>query len=212
MTTDMVKRRVLVIDDDQFVLRLLESTLTAGGFDICVTSAVPDFVEAMDSFDPHVVIVDLDLGAGPTGVAVLALVGRQAPWVGRVVMTTHRSFHLVDDADVDLSDVPYIVKGDLESAEQLVNAVEASLRGEAFTVNDSASAIHLTKGQAQVLRMIANGWSNERIAQERGISIRTVEQTLRRTYQALGLGAVEGENQRIAATRMFLRAEVTTDD
>lgn len=207
-----MERRIVIVDDDKFVLQLLAATLTAIDFDVTALNGAAEFASTLETFDPHVVMVDLDLGTGPSGLDLLEYVKRQAPWIGRVLLSTHRSPRLVDSSDIDLSDVAYVVKGDVSSPEQLLSAIEASLRGERFTLNESDQVVHLTTSQADVLRLVAAGYSNDRIAQERNIATRSVEQTLRRTFRALGVGEAPGENPRVLAARMLTRAQVVVDE
>ena len=86
-----------------------------------------EFGEELVAFDPHVVMVDLDLGPGPSGMQLLALVEADSPWVAKIVVTSHRSTRLVDGNAPAVPDVTYIVKADITSADQIVAAVNASL-------------------------------------------------------------------------------------
>ncbi len=57
---------------------------------------VSDALEAVSSFDPHVVVTDLDLGpvGTPSGADLLARVAEQRPWVGAIVLSIHRDVRL----------------------------------------------------------------------------------------------------------------------
>jgi DNA-binding NarL/FixJ family response regulator len=60
---------------------------------------------------------------------------------------------------------------------------------------DSVSAHHLTPRQAEVLRLLARGWTDAQIADELFLSRRTVHAHLREIFRKLGVGS------RSAATR-----------
>ena len=60
---------------------------------------------------------------------------------------------------------------------------------------DSASAHHLTPRQAEVLRLLARGWTDAQIADELFLSRRTVHAHLREIFRKLGV------SHRSAATR-----------
>ena len=205
-------RRILVIDDDNFIRGLLEASLRASDFEVRGVATQAAFGEELVAFDPHVVMVDLDLGPGPSGMQLLALVEADSPWVAKIVVTSHRSTRLVDGNAPAVPDVTYIVKADITSADQIVAAVNASLEGEATVINDAGDAVRLTKGQADVLRMIASGMSNESIAQARGSSDRAVSKLIARTYEALGVAGAEGENARILAIKMLEASRVIVDE
>lgn len=83
--------RVVAIDDDQFVRSMLSSMLVHHGFEVHTAATVGEFIQAVREVDPHVVIADLDLGKPPTGLQLLRMVNNEAPWVGKVLLTTHHS-------------------------------------------------------------------------------------------------------------------------
>lgn len=207
----MQRIRVLHIDDDAFALGVTQTTLVAFGYEASAAVNAEDFIAALDSFDPHVVLVDLDLGTGPNGVQLLRIVQRDAPWVGRVIISAHRSLELVESDTSDVTGIPYIVKSDLASSDQIRQAIEAALVGETFIVNDYAGAVHITRAQAEVLRMIAAGMSNEAIAAERGSSLRGVERIISRTFAVLGVNSDALKNPRVAAATMLANAKVIVD-
>ena len=207
-----MKIRVLHVDDDAFTREVTHTALTSFGFEAQAVSSAAEFIAALEEFDPHVVLVDLDLGAGPNGVQLLQLVERDAPWVGKVIVSSHRSPSLVDPAGGKLTDVSYIVKSDLASSDQLREAIDATLAGETFIVNDDGDAARLTSAQAEVLRMLAAGMSNEAIATERGCSLRGVERIISRTIATLGVNSDEHQNPRVAAISMLTKAQVTVND
>lgn len=62
----------------------------------------------------------------------------------------------------------------------------------------------LTDREAEVLSYLADGWSNEEIADRLGIGVRTVRFHLDRIYRKLGVGR-RTEAVREAVTRGFLR-------
>jgi DNA-binding NarL/FixJ family response regulator len=67
-----------------------------------------------------------------------------------------------------------------------------------------AVASDLTDREAEVLSYLADGWSNEEIADRLGIGVRTVRFHLDRVYRKLGVGR-RTEAVREAVTRGYLR-------
>ncbi len=212
MPAPLAKQRVLVIDDDPFAASLVGALVTQLGFDSLAVRSAEAFSDALEEFDPHVVIVDLQLGPGPSGLALLKHVQREAPWIGKIMLTSHRAPRLAtDESPNGIEGLVYIVKSDLDSPDKLAGAIQACLVGEAFRI-DSGDAVMLTRGQADVLRMIAAGMSNDAIAQARGSSSKAVEQLIRRTFAALGIKADGVTNARVLAASMVSEAKVTTTD
>lgn len=78
--------RILVVDDDQIVRKLLELTLEAGGFQVRLAANGNEAVEALhgDRFD--LVVTDIEMGE-PDGFAVLRTAKNLNPLTGRIVIS-----------------------------------------------------------------------------------------------------------------------------
>ena len=64
----------------------------------------------------------------------------------------------------------------------------------------------LTRHQLEILAMIARGWSNERIAEETGGTVRAVERSISRLFGRLDVTNDPTVNPRVAAAAMYLAA------
>lgn len=62
--------RVLVIDDDQWLVDVYASTLSAAGYTVERAGNVFDAIEAIDRYKPNVIILDLFM-PGPNGIVLL---------------------------------------------------------------------------------------------------------------------------------------------
>jgi DNA-binding NarL/FixJ family response regulator len=204
--------RVLLVEDEYFSRTIVSEMLTASGLNIFPVGSVADAIESMETFDPHVVVTDLDLGPGPDGGDLLAKVMEERPWTGMVVLTAHASPEL---AIKDPSRIPenagYVVKSELHSIHKLISAIEESIvmpGNFEGTSNSSEDKIIITSSQAEILRLIADGLSNASIAEARGISIRSTEALIQRTFVALGLNANPHINPRVMAAKMWQQGKV----
>ena len=65
-----LQRRILIVEDDTFIGSLIAGALRSEGFDSLLASSSVDAKQALKKFDPDVVIVDIDLGDGPSGFSV----------------------------------------------------------------------------------------------------------------------------------------------
>ena len=96
---------VLLVEDDNLVRAALAAGLAHHGFEV---TAVGDARAAMASFaqsPPDVAILDLHLGAGPTGIDLAAGMRQRQPSVGLVLLTwlrRRRGRHHGDDLDPHL--------------------------------------------------------------------------------------------------------------
>jgi DNA-binding NarL/FixJ family response regulator len=157
----------------------------------------------------------LNFGTTETGAELLQTVADEFPWVGLVVLTSHRSPELaVSNPGKIPSTAIYLVKSQLARIEDLADAVHRSISGEArdsdrfrsSRADDDVPTV--TAAQAEVLRMLAEGASTRALAEARGTSVRAVETMLNRLFLALGLDTGENANPRVAAVTLWQRGGI----
>jgi len=210
-------QRVLIVEDDPLVRGLLDSGLELSGFETTSVTTVAEALATLEEFDPHVVLTDLHLGTGPSGADLLWRVYRQTPWVSRVVLSSHQSADLV--GSLGSSELPpdtgYIVKSALGDLQDLSRLLHESLSHvpivKAPEGNDDELPI-LSSAQAQVLAWIAEGLNNSAIAERRGITKRSAEGIVQRTFAALGLDALPDSNARVLASEIWRNGRVRVED
>jgi DNA-binding NarL/FixJ family response regulator len=186
--------------------------LVASEIEVENVSSVAQAIESLDTFDPHVVVTDLDLGHGPDGADLLTKISEERPWIGMVIMTAHASPELaINDASRIPEHAGYIVKSELNSIQNLITLIEESIVMPGnFKGADAGSdeKITITSTQAEILRMIADGLSNTSIAESRGISLRAAEALVQRTFAALRVNGDPSINPRVVAVRMWQQGKV----
>ena len=167
--------RVLVAEDEEFTLNLLREVLEGANFQVEAVKTVTEAIALVASFDPHVVITDLNFGVGPSGADLLQFVEKEHPWVGKVVLTSHASPALAIPNGVAIpAGVTYLVKSELGSITELVHAVEESISHSASAAvrpemdNDR---IVISATQGEILLLLAEGFTNAAIARKRGTSL-----------------------------------------
>ena len=201
--------------DDHPVVRAGLRALLEGQADLSVVAEASDASTALDvaeKFRPDVVLIDLNLGPGPGGVAVTASLRarRAAPRV--LVLTTYDT-----EADVlaaiEAGASGYLLKD--APAEELFRAIRGTARGE--TVLASAIAARLvqragspgpvvTEREVEILQLLARGLANKEMAKQLFVSEATVKSHLSHIYTKLG---VETRAGAVAAAidRRIIRAE-----
>jgi DNA-binding NarL/FixJ family response regulator len=114
----------------------------------------------------------------------------------------------------------YLLKTSVADLDQLALAIRESAAGG--MVIDSALTRKLvpeqvgplsalTPRQVDVLSLMANGWSNKRIADDLVLSVRTVESVVSDIIAALAIPKdVDGYNARVACVLVYLRHTVST--
>ena len=204
--------RVMLVEDEEFTRNMVSEMLTTSGVTVASVDSVAKAISTIDSFDPHVVLTDLDLGSGPDGADLLQKVFKERPWTGMVIMTAHASPELaINDASRIPDPTVYIVKSEIKTISNLLLAIEESIEKtgkfeKSFVA--SSEKITITASQAEILRMLADGLSNASIAKERDITLRAAEALIQRTFIALGVNGDSNINTRVVAVRMWHQGKV----
>lgn len=210
--TDGARRRVLLVEDEEFTRTMVSEALTSLGLDVMAASTVAEALGVLHDFDAHVVISDLDLGPGPSGADLLNRVAQERPWVGLVVLTSHASPQLAIPAGSRLpSHVSYVMKAQVNSTRDLEQAVESAIAETAFTLTperDPEGRPIISHSQGEILRLIAEGYSNLGIAEVRGTTLRATESLVHRTFAALGIEQDKRMNARVLAVRIWQQGKV----
>ena len=205
--------RVMLVDDDEFSLAILGEAMQAWADVLCLPS-VAEAIARIETFEPNVVVTDLNFNGGPDGSQLLQHLFEHYPWVGRVILTSHAAPLLALGRGAEIPpETVYLVKADVSRASVLKDAVYEALQGSAApATSDSQSPerrLKISKSQAQVLKLIASGKSNSAIADELGVTLRAAESLIQRTFAALQLKPDDKSNMRVLATRIWIEGGVT---
>ena len=207
--------RLLVIEDDAFTRTSIVGALTGNGIE--VIDSVGTSAEAITSFEkhsPNAVLVDLDLGYGPTGLDLARAFRLRNPNVGLVMLTSYTDPRLLRSK---LPDIPagteYLVKSNVneikivsEAITQAIDNASGARSKSRQPRNDIPRDIQgMTDIQIETLRMVAQGHTNGEIAKQRFVSEKVVEQTIAKIAKALDIPAATNQNQRVHIARVFFR-------
>lgn len=202
--------KVLLVEDEEFTRGLLANSLEISGVEVRSCPSVSMALTLLQDFEPHVVITDLDLGLGPSGVHLLERVAQQTPWVGMAILSAHASPELaVRDGYRIPEGTVYAVKSEIASSDDLVALMQAAVERRVVRESDPVGdRVVISPVHGEILRMIAEGLSNAAIAKERNTSLRAAEGMVQRTFVALGLGSDADRNARVLAVRMWQQGKV----
>ena len=207
------RTRVLVAEDEEFTLNLLREILTDANFEVIAVKSVSDAIKSIESFDPHAVISDLNFGVNaPSGADLLNFLHEERPWIGKVILTSHASPNLALPRGTALPpNVIYLVKSELQSIAALSTAIKDSIAKISETsvipVLDNQRIV-ISQTQGEILRLMAEGYTNQAIAARRGTSLRATEALVQRTFATLGIKSDDEFNPRILAVRMWQEDKV----
>jgi two-component system response regulator GlrR len=83
-------RRVLAVDDDPDLLRLLSIRLTAAGYAVTTASSAEQALDSLSQIQPEVVVTDLRMG-GMDGMALFTRIQSNWPGLPVIMLTAHGS-------------------------------------------------------------------------------------------------------------------------
>src|SRR5512137_264727 len=189
MADPVVRISVMIVDDHEMVRRGACSYLEAQS-DISVVAQAGSGEEAVklaQEFIPDVVLMDLVM-PGMDGVEATRKVKNASPRSQIVILTSFHQDEFIFPA-LQAGAISYLLK-DVKASE-LVEAIRRAARGEAtlhpriaarviktfrnLDPQEATPFITLTEREMEVLKLIAKGYSNERIADELVISMGTVK-------------------------------------
>lgn len=206
----VTSRQVLIVEDDAFLCSLLAEILRGRGFVTWEATTATEAMDLIDEHDPDALIVDLDLGHGPSGLDVIGALGERIGEFGVLVLTNYQSpAALVPGAKLPAA-VGYLLKRKISDPDEVVAALEGVLSDTPSNKIDHQAAVPeelsaLTTSQLELLRLIALGYSNDMIARERGVTVRSVESLVNRAFTALGLSSDARSNARVKAAMLYAR-------
>jgi two-component system, NtrC family, response regulator GlrR len=88
MATEQEKKRVLVVDDDPSLLKLIGMRLTGAGYQIQSADNGKQALGILESFKPHLLISDLRM-QGMDGMALFAATRERNPGLPVIILTAH---------------------------------------------------------------------------------------------------------------------------
>lgn len=183
--------RLGVVDDHPAIADAIARRAEAAG-DVAVAAVARSASEGaalLGSPDLDVVILDLDLGAGPSGLELLTEARGRRPPV--IVVSAARTPSLVRAA-VELGASGYLVK--TSDVDEILLAARTVVAGgtwyRAADLQASATAPRAPSGrELGVLGCVVAGLTNDEVGLHLGLSVKTVESHLRRLFDRYGVAS-----------------------
>jgi DNA-binding NarL/FixJ family response regulator len=200
--------KVLIVEDDSFTRSTLAGSLAQAGFQ--VLDPASDVTEAIASFRVHrhdVLLVDLDLGPGPTGMDLVNLVRKSYPNIGVVFLTSFEHPRLKNRSHSVLPRASrYLVKQSVLDVGQIVSAiVDAHQSGQGSGSDADRPQVHgFTTTQLETMKLVARGLTNAEIAKQRFVTEKAIEKTIRLIVEQLELEPDNQVNLRVSIARAYL--------
>lgn len=212
--------RAIVADDAVVWREGVTRLLASSGIDVVGEAGdAQQLTELADRERPDVAVIDVRMPPTLTddGLRAALWIRRSLPGVGVLVLCQAvHSGPAVSLLGVGEGGVGYLLKDRVSDAAQLVDAVVTVAAGGSVIdplVSERLLARRpegsplsdLTERELAVLRLLAEGHSNQGIADTMFVSLKTVETHMRTMLMKLDLHELEGGNRRVHAVLAYLR-------
>lgn len=201
-------RKLLVVEDEPLMASLLAQSLKAANFKV---ETAPDAAKArkvIDRFDPDILLLDISLGDGPSGVHLAHAVHKTRPDIAILILTKHPDAKSATADGLDLPpNVGFLRKHLVNDMSYLLSAIEKVLTDRHAEVRQDqpvTSPIAQLGSQAiKVLALMAQGYNNTEIALRMDLSIKSVERWIETIYRELEIDSKGSINPRVEAARQY---------
>jgi len=210
-TVAVGKSRVLLVDDHA-LLRTGVANIINQERDLEVVAEAGNGVEAIEAYERHhpdVTLLDLRMPV-MEGVEVVRRIREKDPRARFIVLTTYDTDEEIARA-LKAGAKAYVLK-DI-SADDLIGCIREVLAGKTYLAPAAAAKlaegvtrVQLTPRELSTLQLMADGKANKEIANELGISERTVKTHLGHLFEKLGVTS-RTEAIGVATRRGLVRLE-----
>jgi DNA-binding NarL/FixJ family response regulator len=215
-----VRRRVVVADDDVLLREGLARLLDGAGYEVIGQAQDgASLTELVRSRSPELAIVDIRMPPTHTseGIDVARAIRAEFPSVGILLLSAHVELETAIDLVEGGRGIGYLLKDRIMRVADVVDALErialggsvidpALVRELLVQRNRRDPLAALTARELEVLKLVAEGWSNSGIARRLFISEGAVEKHVRSIFAKLDLVDTSEENRRVLAVLTFLDA------
>lgn len=209
--------RVAIVEDEPLYRDLLHTSFE-GSDDFAVVGTFGDAETAtreIPRLAPDVVILDIELNGRMGGTFLGLALRRTLPTLGVVLLSHHRILSILTSIPPDQqAGWCYLLKETVQNVEALKRALRGAADGMVIVDPELANnaqaspdneLARLTPRQLQTLQLMAQGLTNQAIAEKLAVSVKSVENHSNQIYQALNIDPKDRSNQpRVQAVIKYL--------
>jgi DNA-binding NarL/FixJ family response regulator len=213
--------RVVIAEDSVLLREGLASLLSQNGFDVVgACENADDLLLKVRSYEPDVAIVDIRLP--PThsdeGLRAALEIRARHPSVGILVLSQYVELGLAMKLLADSAErAGYLLKDRISDIADFVGAVRRIAAGGSALDPVIVSTLlskrraddpltDLTPREREVLELMAEGRSNQGIADKLVITLRAVEKYVSSIFGKLGIPSTGSDSRRVLAVLLYLRS------
>jgi DNA-binding NarL/FixJ family response regulator len=201
--------KLLIVEDDSLLNVALKTGLQTFPIDeIQSATTSSTAMQLFRKFDPDVVLLDIDLKAGPTGIDVAHAMRRLNSNVAIVFFTSLADTRLVSSSLPELPEGAILVsKNEISDLAELFEAIEQTKNGTGKVLSPAKRApkINLSTSEFEIIRLVSEGLSNAEIAKRRVTTVKSTENAIARLNKKLQITNSSQSNQRVLLTQHYLK-------
>jgi DNA-binding NarL/FixJ family response regulator len=212
--------RVVIADDSVLVREGIAALLTRAGVDVAGQASDPDeLLDRVDAERPDVAIVDIRMPPTHTdeGLRAAHEIRRRHPAMGVLIVSQYVEAGIATRLLAESPErLGYLLKDRVREPQDFVGALERVAEGGSALDPEIVSGLlgggrrdgqleALTPREREVLELVAEGLTNQAIADRLEIALRSVEKHVSAIFAKLGLADTGSEHRRVLAVLRFLR-------
>ncbi len=213
--------RVAIADDAILFRQALAEAFTAAGLEVVGQAGDVDaLMDVVASQQPDVVVLDVRMPPTFTteGLDAALRLRSTAPGVGILVLSQYVEVrHAIRLIQSGTDGVGYLLKQRVADLGDLIEAIRRVGSGGSVVDSEVVAQLlgrprphgvldELTPRERQVLELMAEGRSNQGIAEALGLNSKTVEAHVNGLFSKLGLEPAPADHRRVLAVLTFLRS------
>ena len=213
--------RVVIADDSVLVREGIAALLTRAGVDVAAQASDPDELLArVDAERPDVAIIDIRMPPTHTdeGLRAAHEIRRRHPQMGILIVSQYVEAGIATRLLAESPEgLGYLLKDRVSEPKDFVDTLERVADGGSALDPEIVSGLlgggrgngaleRLTAREREVLELVAEGLSNQAIADRLDIALRSTEKHVSAIFTKLGLPDTGGEHRRVLAVLQALRA------
>jgi len=203
--------RTIIVEDEPLFRQLILSLL-AGDPEIDVVaeaSTGEDAIGLAKRLQPEVVLMDIELGSGMSGIEAGFAIKFARPSTGIVVLSSHVNKQLI----VNSGGWSYLLKRNVRDISSVTRAIRGASWGmlvidpqitEMLNPRANTALVKLTVDQLQLLERVAHGMSDMAIAEEMAMAEPDISRQLVEICQVLQIKLDNRVDTRVAVVKAYL--------
>jgi DNA-binding NarL/FixJ family response regulator len=218
---DTVPSRIVLADDAVLLREALSAALAAAGFEVVGQAGdVPELMRLVAQERPDVAVLDVRMPPTHTteGLEAARQIRTTYPRIAILVLSQYvETRYAVDLLREDPAGVGYLLKDRVTRVADLADAVRRVAAGGSVIDPEVVARLlgrqrghsaldELTPREREILGLMAEGRSNQAIADRLVLELKTVEGHVRAIFSKLGLEPTAEDHRRVLAVLAYLRS------